>query len=96
MNELCAGQDLVVARQKILQELDHVRENMNELMRTAVVMGEKIFSDTDSDKPDYVVVGQTNLMEYEELSDIYKLRGLFDAFNQKREFLKPFGSMHMC
>jgi heat-inducible transcriptional repressor len=26
-------------------------------------------------------------MEYEELSDIYKLRGLFDAFSQKREFL---------
>ena len=87
LNELCAGQDLVMARQKILQELDHVRENMNELMRSAVEMGEKIFSGTDSDKPDYVVVGQTNLMEYEELSDIYKLRGLFDAFNQKREFL---------
>ncbi len=87
LNELCAGQDLVVARQKILQELDHVRENMNELMRSAVEMGEKIFSGTDIDKPDYVVVGQTNLMEYEELSDIYKLRSLFDAFNQKREFL---------
>jgi len=42
LNELCAGQDLVVARQKILQELDHVRENMNELMRSAVEMGEKI------------------------------------------------------
>ncbi len=87
LNELCAGQDLVVARQKILQELDHVRENMNELMRSAVEMGEKIFSGSDMDKPDYVVVGQTNLMEYEELSDIYKLRSLFDAFNQKREFL---------
>ena len=74
LNELCAGQDLVVARQKILQELDHVRENMNELMRSAVEMGEKIFSGSDMDKPDYVVVGQTNLMEYEELSDIYKLQ----------------------
>ena len=87
LNELCAGQDLVMARQKILRELDHVRENMNELMRSAVEMGEKIFSGTDSDKPDYVIVGQTNLMEYEELSDIYKLRDLFDTFNQKREFL---------
>ncbi|MGH1538441.1 MAG: heat-inducible transcriptional repressor HrcA [Gammaproteobacteria bacterium] len=88
LNELCAGQDLVMARQKILQELDNVRENMNELMRSAVEMGEKVFSgNDDAGDPDYVVVGQTNLMEYEELSDIYKLRGLFDAFNQKREFL---------
>jgi len=87
LNDLCGGQDLVVARQKILQELDNVREDMNDLMRTAVIMGEKVFSDSENGEPDYVVVGQTNLMEYEELSDIYKLRGLFDAFNQKREFL---------
>ncbi len=87
LNELCAGQDLVMARQKILLELDRVRENMNELMRSAVEMGEKIFADDDNDEQDYVVVGQTNLMEYEELSDIYKLRDLFEAFNQKREFL---------
>jgi heat-inducible transcriptional repressor len=87
LNELCAGQDLAMVRQKILQELDRVRENMNELMRSAVEMGEKVFSDPDSSEADYVVVGQTNLMEYAELSDIYKLRSLFEAFSQKREFL---------
>jgi heat-inducible transcriptional repressor len=87
LNELCVGQDLVSARQKILNELDHVREHMNDLMRSAVEMGEKIFSESDASKPDYVVVGQTNLMEYDELSNIEKLRGLFEAFGQKREFL---------
>lgn len=87
LNELCAGQDLVVARQRILDELDHVREHMNDLMRSAVEMGEKLFSESDAEKSDYVVVGQTNLMEYDELSDIEKLRGLFEAFSQKREFL---------
>jgi len=87
LNELCAGQDLVVARQRILDELDHVREHMNDLMRSAVEMGEKLFSESDAEKSDYVVVGQTNLMEYDELSDIEKLRGLFEAFGQKREFL---------
>ncbi len=86
INELCTGEDLVTARHRILKELDHVRENMNELMRSAVEMGEKVFTDS-SDESDYIVVGQTNLMEYEELSDIEKLRSLFEAFNQKREFL---------
>jgi len=88
LNELCAGQDLVVARQKILDELDHVREHMNDLMRSAVEMGEKIFSDSETSKSDFVVVGQTNLMEYDELSDIEKLRSLFEAFGQKQEFLR--------
>ena len=87
LNELCAGQDLVAARQKILDELNSVRKHMNELMRSAVEMGEKIFSDSDVSHPDFVVVGQTNLMEYDELSNIEKLRSLFDAFGKKREFL---------
>lgn len=88
LNELCAGQDLVTARKKILDELDHVREHMNDLMRSAVEMGEKIFTESDSSRSDYVVVGQTNLMEYDELSNLEKLRSLFDAFGQKREFLR--------
>ena len=86
INELCAGQDLVAARQKILQELDRLREHMNDLMRSAVEMGEQVFS--SSGKADYVVVGQTNLMEFDDLSDIEKLRSLFEAFSQKREFLR--------
>ncbi len=88
LNELCAGQDLVAARQKILDELDHVREHMNDLMRSAVEMGEKIFSESETSKADFVVVGQTNLMEYDELSDLEKLRSLFEAFGQKQEFLR--------
>ena len=87
LNELCAGQDLVAARQKIIDELDHVRESMNDLMRSAIEMGEKVFSESD-DTFDYVVVGQTNLMEYDELSGTEKLRSLFEAFSQKREFLR--------
>ena len=85
INELCAGQDLVAAREKILHELDRLREHMNNLMLSAVEMGEQVFS--GSDRSDYVVVGQTNLMEFDDLSDIEKLRSLFEAFSQKREFL---------
>lgn len=87
LNELCAGQDLVAARQNILNELDRVRKQMNKLMLSAVEMGEKVFSES-CESLDYVVVGQTNLMEYDELSNIDKLRSLFDAFNQKRDFLR--------
>ena len=76
----------MAARQKILQELDRLREHMNDLMRSAVEMGEQIFS--NSGQSDYVVVGQTNLMEFDDLSDIEKLRSLFEAFGQKREFLR--------
>ncbi|MCY4641179.1 MAG: heat-inducible transcriptional repressor HrcA [Gammaproteobacteria bacterium] len=87
INELCAGQELVTARRKILDELDRLREHMNDLMRCAVAMGEQVFSGSGP-QSDYVVVGQTNLMEYDDLSNIEKLRSLFEAFSQKREFLR--------
>ena len=34
-----------------------------------------------------MLAGQTNLMDIDELSDIERLRRLFDAFNQKRDIL---------
>jgi ribosomal protein L30 len=36
---------------------------------------------------DVVVAGQTNLMAFADLSDVQKLKNLFDAFNQKRDLL---------
>ena len=37
---------------------------------------------------DVLVSGQTNLMAYSELSDLPRLRELFEAFQQKNELLQ--------
>ena len=88
LNDMLAGRSLHEVRKVLLKELDSVRQDMNDLMRTAISLGEKIFTpDTDEDAKNYIVDGQTNLMEFEELSNLDKLRGLFDAFSQKKEIL---------
>ncbi|MEM8843726.1 MAG: heat-inducible transcriptional repressor HrcA [Pseudomonadota bacterium] len=87
LNDILAGRTLQEVRKVLLQELDLVRQDMNDLMRTAVTLGEKIFSEDQESAPNYIVDGQTNLMEFEELSNINKLRSLFDAFSQKKEIL---------
>ena len=87
LNEILAGRTLQEVRKLLLQELDTVRQDMNDLMRTAVTLGEKIFTDSKENTPNYIVEGQTNLMEFEELSNIDKLRNLFDAFSKKKEVL---------
>ena len=86
LNDLLAGRTLHEVRRILLRELDSVRKNMDELMRTAITLGEKMFAEDQSEK-NYFVGGQTNLMEFEELSNIVKLRGLFEAFSQKKEIL---------
>ena len=39
------------------------------------------------DKERLVMAGQVNLMEFAELSNVSKLRNLFEAFNQQRDIL---------
>ncbi len=87
LNDLLAGRTLQSVRKLLLKELDRVRQDMNELMRTAITLGEKIFSEEEQPQTNYIVDGQINLMEFEELSDIEKLRSLFEAFSQKKEIL---------
>lgn len=88
LNELLAGRTLHEVRKILLQELETVRQDMDQLMRTAITLGEKMFTDKEGDQePNCFVDGQTNLMEFEELSNIEKLRSLFEAFGQKKEIL---------
>ncbi|MDX1528838.1 MAG: heat-inducible transcriptional repressor HrcA [Gammaproteobacteria bacterium] len=86
INGLCAGKDLYLVRETLLEELKSAREQMNTMMLAAIEMADKGF-DPRPPSDDFLVAGQTNLMEYGELSDVEKLRQLFEAFNRKRDIL---------
>ncbi|MFV1972680.1 MAG: heat-inducible transcriptional repressor HrcA [Thiohalobacterales bacterium] len=85
LNELFAGKDLSAVRGTLLNEMQEARSTMNRMMMTAMQMADQILEKNQSE--DYIMAGQTNLMEFHELCDIDKLRNLFDAFNKKREIL---------
>ena len=86
INSLCAGKDLYLVRETLLEELKSAREQMNTMMVAAIEMADKAF-DKRPPSDDFLLAGQTNLMEYGELSDVEKLRQLFEAFNRKRDIL---------
>ena len=87
LNEQFAGKDLQQVRAQLLQELQATRKSMNALMETAITMAGRVFEDGPDDAEDYVLDGQTNLMGVAELSDMEKLRQLFEAFGKKRDIL---------
>lgn len=86
LNAAFAGKDLRQVKREILAEMNATRDEMNRLMQSAIEMAQQVFTDEQEGK-DYVLAGQTNLMEFTELSDIDKLRALFEAFNHKRDVL---------
>jgi len=86
LNEICAGKELGEVRDALIAELRQARERLNDMMVNAITMAEEAFRPVAPDE-DVVVAGQTHLMEYAELSDMARLRHLFDAFARKRDIL---------
>ncbi|HFD91834.1 MAG TPA: heat-inducible transcriptional repressor HrcA [Gammaproteobacteria bacterium] len=88
LNSLFAGKNLAEVRYQLLTELREARSQMDRLMRQAIGLAEQIFErDGLEEEEALVLAGQTRLMEFEELSDVEKLRELFEAFNEKRQVL---------
>ncbi len=82
-----AGMNLRDARARLAQDLEALQRDMNVLMAAVVDLGGQALDGDEDEEPGLVVEGQTHLMDYAELSNIEKLRQLFDAFNEKGEIL---------
>ncbi|MDS4070949.1 MAG: heat-inducible transcriptional repressor HrcA [Candidatus Competibacter sp.] len=89
LNAQFAGKDIRQVREALLRDLREARDSLDRLMQTVVEMAEQTF-ETEPDGDDYVVAGQTHLMQCADLSDLDKLRQLFEAFNHKRDLLHLF------
>lgn len=87
LNTHFAGRDLRIIRSELLRELDEMRANMDRLMRSAIELGGKALADDESGEGGYVLAGQGNLLEYQELADLDRLRALFSAFAERRKIL---------
>ena len=87
LNEVIGGRSLPDARAHIVSQLQETRQHMNRLMLDAIQMAQKVFDISPGDKMEYVIAGETNLMGFAELSNVDRLRRLFEAFNEKRDIL---------
>lgn len=88
LNQQFAGQDLVSLRHALAQEAADVQARVNLLLRDAAGMAEMAIRGQDAS--DFVVAGRPNLMGFQELADVNRLRGLFEALDRKRDLLGLF------
>lgn len=83
LNSVFVGRNMGAVRQHLLDEMASAKNELNELMETVIDVSQAL----DTESKDYVMAGQTKLMEPGQLSDIDRLRQLFEAFNHKRDVL---------
>jgi heat-inducible transcriptional repressor len=87
LNEQFRGRSLREVRQELLRQLSEARAHMNQIMLDAIAVAQQVFEAGGDDRLEYVIKGETNLMGVAELTSVEKLRRLFEAFNEKRDFL---------
>jgi len=86
LNENFAGKEMAKIRSGVVEELQRTQQSMNKLMIDTIAFAQAALPE-DSERAAYVMKGETKLMGFEELSDIDRLRQLFEAFSQQREIL---------
>jgi heat-inducible transcriptional repressor len=88
LNQQFGGKELNSVREHLLAQLQQTREHLNEMMMDAIRLAQQSLAPPATlDRMEYVIAGETNLMGFAELSNVEKLRRLFEAFTQQRDIL---------
>ncbi len=80
------GRSFETARKTLLEELAELRTDANTIMQTVLEAMDEVCTLNASEN--LITSGEANLLEYAELSDINKLRSIFNVFNEKTDLLK--------
>jgi len=79
------GTDFNQAKNQLLSEIKQHKDDVNRIMESVLDVMGSVCGESDEDA--LLTAGESNLLQFAELSDIKTLRELFEIFNQKRDLL---------
>jgi heat-inducible transcriptional repressor len=87
INDHYAGKEMPQVREQLLADLDDTRSSMNQAMHDIIEAAQPAMAEPGEGGGEFVLAGETNLMDFAELSDVETLRRLFEAFSRKHLIL---------
>lgn len=84
LNSEYGGRELEEVRRGVVRAMQEVKDAATALLQAVMDAAEQAQT---LNQRDYVLAGQTNLMDFTEFSNVGALRQLFDAFAEKRDIL---------
>lgn len=87
LNEQFAGRPVSEIRARLLADLRDARDEMELLLESSVELAEQALG-AGAGSEEMVLAGQSRLIGVQDLSDLDRLRELFEAFARKREILQ--------
>lgn len=92
LNQYFAGHDFEQIRHRVRQDLLELRGDLQNLMAAALAAGDEALHRADDQ---YIISGERNLLEVEELSsNMKRLRELFDLFEQRTALMQLLDVSH--
>jgi heat-inducible transcriptional repressor len=88
LNGTCAGKDLSLIRERLIQELRETRDRLGQEILDAAAIAELALKDDDKRRKPFLLTGEINLMDFSELASMERFRGLFEAFHQKEDIVQ--------
>lgn len=87
LTETYSGQDLKRVRQMLSGDLQDAHSQINRMMADSVEVAQKALTLDESKENDLFVTGETNLIHCMDMSDMSRLRSMFNTFSDKQEML---------
>jgi heat-inducible transcriptional repressor len=88
INEAFAGRDLTLLRRMLADDLAETQTRVRQVLGEASALAERALRGEPTE--DYLLAGGSNLLGFQELADINRLRALFDALDRKRDLMELF------
>jgi len=87
LNEQCVGKSLANAKQVLIERMELIRSTTNDFMLSVIEATDSVFAEQIEQKIPFLVSGQSNLLNYQELANADKLKSLFHAFDHHSDML---------
>ena len=86
LNDLLADLTLSQVKQRVAQEMAGERNRFDAVLSRALTLGKQALDNRS--EGELLIDGQTNLMDQPEFKDVVRLRGIFQAFEEKSTLLR--------
>ena len=87
LNDILEGLTISEIKGRILEEMQHEKNQFDQMLLGALELSNKVFSD-DTNEGDVYIDGQGNLLDYPEFADVTVMKSVFKAFEDKSILVK--------
>ena len=86
-NQRFAGRDLAAVKEQVIAEMEADRASIDSYMESTLELASKAFQDEEEQGEEYVVAGESRLLDSASPEELERLRELFEAFQRKKDLL---------